>query len=504
MTTTPLSNGSDGRTVPHASPFWRQPVFATHCLILGFALLHVGIATVLPLVTFETHYALYGVHLDWSYIDHPPMVGWIQALVQLYSHTDFAMRIAPIVLTTASQYLLVSLVLRLFPGESPWLGFVTVLLLQGAMIMHGSIAMAPEVPLLLFGVMVAWFTQRVLATPSKANWLGVGIALGLCGLSKYTAVTLAISLVLVLLLCRGPRAFLQSGFWLAVGVAGLLVSPVLIWNWQHEWASFTYQIGYQMEEQGGPWSWRDALDMQLQQFVAFSPALYVAGLAAIGTRWGRRETGSRLLLCFALPILLVFTYTSGAGRTSVHWFLLGWVFLAPLAARWIMAHWNSRATRIGVKASAGLSILLLLVALLLPLPGLPFPDYGHPLSRVLGWQDASMRAEALRRQWWAEDDGGEMPIILVDNWHYGGPLAWYGHPTAVKYLGNKDNQYRIWYGTIEPDTRGILVLFDERNRVPRVNEPGYDCQQVDTLPAYRGTVITRMFYFYRCAPVTEP
>ena len=58
-----------------------------------------------------------------------------------------------------------------------------------------------------------------------------------------------------------------------------------------------------------------------------------AGLAGALSSWGKRETGTRVLLCFALPILLVFTYTSGAGGTKVHWFLLGWVFLAPLAAR---------------------------------------------------------------------------------------------------------------------------------------------------------------------------
>ena len=490
-----------GSAVSGAS-VWRQPRTATHLLIGGFALLHLLMASMVPLTAFETHYALYGAHLDWSYIDHPPMVGWIQALVQWFSHSDLAMRVAPIVLMTLSQYLLVALVRRLFPDESPWLSFVTLLVLQGATIVHASIAMAPEVPLLLFGLAVVWFTHRVLQHPGLGNWLGLGVSLGLCGLSKYTGVTLALSLCLVLLLCRGPRFFFQRGFWLAVCAAGLLVSPVLIWNWQNDWASFTYQLAYQMEDSGSQWSLHDALDMQLQQFGFYSPLLYVAGLAGALSSWGKRETGTRVLLCFALPILLVFTYTSGAGGTKVHWFLLGWVFLAPLAARWLMSHWQARAVRLLAMGSASLSVLVLLVALILPLPGLPFPDYGHPLSRLLGWEAASERAESLRRQWMAES-GGEMPVVLVDNWHYAGPLAWYGHPTDVRYYGSSDNQYRIWYGRPQSDTRGILVLFDEKDRVPRADWPDYDCQQVDTLPALRGEVITRMFYFYRCAPAPD-
>ena len=96
-----------------------------------------------------------------------------------------------------------------------------------------------------------------------------------------------------------------------------------------------------------------------------------------------------------------------------------------------------------------------------------------------------------------------MPVVLVDNWHYAGPLAWYGHPTELSYFDEGDNQYRIWYGPLEPDTRGILVLFDEKNRVPTFSRPGYACHQVDTLPAYRGKVITRMFYFFRCQPAVS-
>ncbi len=479
---------------------WLGPWPATHVVILGFACWHLVLAASLPLIAFETHYALYGLHLNWSYVDHPPMVGWIQALVQQFSHSDFAMRLAPIALATASQYLVAMLALRLFPADTRWLGLITVLLLQGTLIIHMSIAMAPEAPLLLAGLMVLWFTRNVLEHDRLRDWLGLGLALGLAGLSKYTAVTLALSVVLALWSGGRLSSLLQRRAWYGLGLAALLVSPVLIWNALHDWISFRYQVGYQLEsdEAAAAWSLGDALNMQLEQMGAYSPLLYIGGMASV--IWAVRRPGKseRLLLIFALPVLLLFGFMAGSGRSSAHWTLMGWVFLAPLCALWLWTFWHNKVVRGLAWVSASISVLLLLIMCIAPMPFLPFPDYGHPLSRVTGWQDAAIRAEQLRQA--MTEEGKAEPVVLVYNWHSAGPLAWYQPDTIVQDTQNRPSQYLYWYGAVGPDSRGILVIYDEKNEQPQVYEPGFACEQVDTLPAYRGRVLTRLFYFYRCEP----
>lgn len=482
-----------------AGEFRSNPWAATHILILAFALLHVVVAASLPLLTFETHYALYGVHLDWSYLDHPPLVGWLQALVQQFSRSDFAMRLAPIAITTASQYLVALLALRLFPMASPWLGFFSVLLLQGAVIMHLGFAMAPEIPLLLSGLLVLWFTQRIIEDDRFIDWIGLGIALGLAALSKYTAITLAFSVLLGLWGNGRLGALWRPRGWVALALAALLVSPVLLWNLNHDWASFRFQLGYQLdsEEADAAWSLANALNKQLEQLGAYSPALYIGGIAA--AIWGFRQPGSaRLLLAFALPILGLFTWMSGAGRSSAHWTLLGWAFLAPLCALWLMQYWNVLGVRLLVYISAGISSVALLLGLIALLPIIPFADYQHPLNRVLGWQEAAARGQALRQEMAAE--GGSEPVLLVSNWHYGGPLAWYEPAAVVLNTEAEPSQYRLWYGEVRPDSRGILVVFEEQDEQHGLHEPGFDCRQVDSMPVYRGSVRARTFFFYRCEP----
>ena len=46
-------------------------------LVLG-GLIHVGFGFLLGFSVDEAHYALYATKLDFSYFDHPPLVGWIQ------------------------------------------------------------------------------------------------------------------------------------------------------------------------------------------------------------------------------------------------------------------------------------------------------------------------------------------------------------------------------------------------------------------------------------------
>ena len=57
-----------------------EPRRAVLWIILASTLLHLGLALYLPLASHEAHYASYGFRLDYGYVDHPPLVGWLQAL----------------------------------------------------------------------------------------------------------------------------------------------------------------------------------------------------------------------------------------------------------------------------------------------------------------------------------------------------------------------------------------------------------------------------------------
>ena len=64
------------------------------------------------------------------------------------------------------------------------------------------------------------------------------------GLSKYHAVLFVAGLLACLLSARDRRKILlHPAPWLGAAIALAIVTPVLVWNAEHNWASFLYQGG---------------------------------------------------------------------------------------------------------------------------------------------------------------------------------------------------------------------------------------------------------------------
>ena len=75
---------------------------AARSLVAAGVLLHLLLAASVGLSPDEAHYALYGLHPDWSYYDHPPLVGWLQWVFVRAGGSDLAMRVVPMLCWAAS------------------------------------------------------------------------------------------------------------------------------------------------------------------------------------------------------------------------------------------------------------------------------------------------------------------------------------------------------------------------------------------------------------------
>ncbi|MBI3481369.1 MAG: hypothetical protein HY015_00035, partial [Bacteroidetes bacterium] len=65
-------------------------------------------ASQLELGNDEVYYWTYALYPDWSHFDHPPMVGIVAQLfsLDLLLKDDFFLRLGPIVLSTASTWII--------------------------------------------------------------------------------------------------------------------------------------------------------------------------------------------------------------------------------------------------------------------------------------------------------------------------------------------------------------------------------------------------------------
>jgi len=410
----------------------------------------------------EAQYALYGYYLDWSYFDHPPLSGWLNAIILQFSDSDFALRIWPLLLAALTSFLLYGFTRELFPAESPWIGTIAVLLYQASIISQlFALAMLPDTPLIPIAIASVWLLFRVLNNTKQQHlWIHIGILFGLAGLSKYTAVTLVITAILGLIIYKSQKILLTKWPWIAVVLAAIVISPVLYWNIQHDWISISYQI-----EHGAPdksWLVKNLLTSQVAQLLAYSPAIFVFGLFAIlsSLQSGNkniRKKNEKYILIFALPVLILFAWMSGREQTLPHWTALGWIALTPLTAKWIMQHWYNKAVRIFSYLSLAYSfIITVILHLLLATSLMPFESDKHPLEDIYGWHKVANRAVELQNTMQKEQ---KKPVsIFVGNWSQFSRLAWYAKPAAVQVTDQRYGQSDIWYGSAKTGSNGILVV----------------------------------------------
>ncbi len=481
------------------------PFQATILLIVASTLMRLVAGNSIELTTDEAHYALYGFHLDWSYFDHPSMIGWLQAFVLLISDSDLALRMMPVLLFSGASLLLYRVSMTLFPNESPWLGFVSVAIMQsGVMLQLIGLAMLPDGPLLVLGLLVILTLNRILSGGGLRDWLWLGVWLGLAGLSKYTAVTLIFTVLLALLYSRQWRQLRSPGPWLALVIGFVVIMPVLYWNYSHDWISFLYQLHHGTGKLS--WELKRVLVSQAGQLLVYGPGIYVFGMIAVfaGVNEMRKsgtqlERGVMLCLALSLPLLLLFGWNSGYEMTLPHWTSLAWVALSPLSARWVIRSWNKRWVRVGVRSSIVYAVIFTgVIFSQLISPWIPFPDNKNALRDLYGWGQAAQKAEQYRKE--LDNLPGKAPVIFTANWTLASRLSWYARPTPVQVLDAKYNQFDIWFGSPQQGSRGILVLWPDENARPETGGIGQfsSCSLRDSFPVLISGHLASTFTFFAC------
>ena len=149
-------------------------------ILLGVALgvlVHLVMGALIDLSPDEAHYALYASHLDWSYYDHPPLVGWLQWVFLQSGGDNVWMRVVPMLAWVLTAWGVMRLSNVLYPqiAKSSVFGLrVDLLLLLLGPIPHLlGFALTPDALLMPLTCWVMWLTwnlcQPDTALPNSKN-----------------------------------------------------------------------------------------------------------------------------------------------------------------------------------------------------------------------------------------------------------------------------------------------------------------------------------------------
>ena len=349
----------------------------------------------LQLAPDESYYWQWSQHLDLSYFDHPPMVAYIMALFTwLAREHEFFVRIGGLLLSLLTAIVLYRTCRRLSPDDSALSWEVIFLANVTLLFSAGCLIQTPDTPLLLFWALAVYCGVALITDPSPRWWYLWGVALGLGLLSKYTMILIVPCQFAFLLFSRNDRHWLfRKEPYLALLLGALIFSPVILWNWQHEWVSFAYQFRHGFEPTD-----RHAFGKLMEylggQAGIITPLLFLIFLYYSITAYGlyrrHRATEYLYLLLLSWPVILFFAYSSMRGGVSQpNWpapaYFAGLLLMGLVYSRFYR---RRRGHRIFMRAAVGLALVVnVALHIHLFMPCLPVPPKIDTTQQFHGWRE---------------------------------------------------------------------------------------------------------------------
>src|SRR5262245_61786966 len=474
----------------------------------------------------EAYYWNYAMHPALSYLDHPPMVAWvIRAGTLSLGKSEIGVRIGGLLLVVVSTWVIYALGRLWFSRRA---GLWAALLFQVIPVyfIYG-VLITPDVPLICFWLLTMYLVSIAVLRDRPAAWYGAGAALGFAMLSKYTALFLVPSALLFLIADRGHRKWLlRKEPYLAFFLSLVIFSPVILWNYQHQWASFSFQFGRRLLAevyQGHAFdpellinparhSFIESVGMQLGAIFPTFLAVLVLSFA-VAVYFTIKGQGSRWKFClfFSFPILVFFAVYSIGSKVNANWPLPGYLALL------IAAHTCYRYLRF--KSGRGFKIAQrkMLVFSLYGLPVLCVSALFHmtlvipfvPATQFTGWRELGKTVE--REKATLETEKGKTTFILgMDRYNITSELAFYMQNFedvfSRKLLGKNALGFEFWDSRVPRPGSNALAVNAEfppdigllQKHFIRVDE------QVTVVPIVRRGKIVRRFYVARCYDYLNP
>ncbi len=324
----------------------RGPARALLWLVILGTVIRLLMAGAIGLGVDESYMVAAGRSFHIGYFDHPPLSWWISAgAARLFgSEAPVVVRLPFIALFAVSTWLMYRLTAEMFTRRA---GFWAALAFNLAPVFGITTGgwVLPDGPLVCALLAMGIFLLRAWPSDGWRWWLAAGGAAGLAMLSKYSAGLVIAGAFAAVATDPAHRHWLRRPQPYVAGlVALLLFSPELIWNAQHDWASFAFQGGRATAARFQPFG---PLVTTAGQSLFLLPWIWL-GLMAVWLRWLRHgpvDWPQWLLCCMAGGPVLLFPLVSLWSRNVLfHWAAPGYLFLFPLLGQWIEG-WRPEVAR---------------------------------------------------------------------------------------------------------------------------------------------------------------
>jgi Dolichyl-phosphate-mannose-protein mannosyltransferase len=279
------------------------------CLALTKLLFHLLTASRYGIFRDELYYLACSEHLDWGYVDQPPLIAFVTWLVRnALGESLLALRLLPAIAGAALVWLTGKLTREMGGGAfAQALAALAVLIAPIYLLMNHWLTMNAFEPLIWLACV--WCVVKVINHRQSRYWLWFGVLAGIAMQTKYTVAFLIIGVTVGLLATHQRRELRSRWIWLGALVAFLIFLPNLIWLIKHD---FPFLELLRNIRASGRDVARSPIAFIVDQAMLMNPILFPLWVAGIAWLMFSRDGSRYRLLAWAyLTMLVMFIVLKG-------------------------------------------------------------------------------------------------------------------------------------------------------------------------------------------------
>lgn len=297
------------------------------CLIFGlWWVVNLLQAAFTELADDEAYYYLFSQSLELGYFDHPPITALLVRMGSVFGG-EFGIRLFFTILQPVYLYILYRIIK---PDNEPATHrdvvlFAVICAAMPIMQLYGFIAV-PDAPLMFFSALFLLFYKRFTTRNTAIDAILMGVAIAALAYSKYHG-----ALVVSFTLLSNVRIFRNPRLYLAGAVAVVLILPHLWWQYEHDWASFSYHLSGRNKMFRANY----VSEYLLNLVAIFNPLLFPLYIKAWIKTKAQNPT-QRAIMTMIPAFILFFGFSSLRGYVQPQWIIpitFGFIMILWLYAR---------------------------------------------------------------------------------------------------------------------------------------------------------------------------
>ena len=226
----------------------------------------------------ELYYLACSRHLDWGYVDQPPLIAVMMGMVRVTLGQSLpAIRLLPAIAGAAEAALTAAIARELGgKGFAQVVAAISVLAAPAILGMDSLMTMNAFEP--LFWMACAYLLIRIIKTGNERLWIWFGALAGIGLQNKYSMMIFGAGIVLGLLLTSQRRLLASRWVWIGGAIAFLILLPNLYWNMRHHFPFLELQANIRHSGRNVPFGFLGFFGQEIFTMLPLTFPIWLGGL----------------------------------------------------------------------------------------------------------------------------------------------------------------------------------------------------------------------------------